>query len=227
VKQKVIALFLVTSLLGVSEIIASNCCTPIFRRGPTGPTGATGAQGPTGPQGATGPCCTGATGPQGPTGPQGATGLQGPTGPQGATGTTGTGGILGYGYIYTLTQPATVAIGAAIIFDSNGPLFGVTHALSTPNITVTAGGTYAITFSVSGTEPNQFAIFINGVVAPSTVYGSGAGTQQNTGFAILTLNPGDQITIVNNLSAAAVTLAPNVGGIATNVRASVLIERLA
>lgn len=139
----------------------------------------------------------------------------------------GTGGLGGYGYIYTLTQAATVAIEAPILFDSNGPLLGVTHTPGSSAIGIVNAGTYAITFSVSGTEPNQFAIFVNGVPDASTIYGSGAGTQQNTGHAILTLGAGDVITIVNHSSAAAGTLAPLVGGTQVNVRASVLISRLA
>jgi hypothetical protein len=185
-------------------------------------TGSTGATGPTGPSGSMG--VTGATGA---TGVAGSTGSTGPTGATGATGAAGTGGIVGYGYIYTLTQAATVALEAPILFDSNGPLLGITHTLGSSAIAVVNAGTYAINFSVSGTEPNQFALFVNGVAASSTVYGSGAGTQQNSGQAILILGAGDTLTLVNHSSAAAVTLAPVVGGTQANVMASVLIERLA
>ena len=103
----------------------------------------------------------------------------------------------------------------------------MTHATPSPSIVVESAGTYAITFSVSGTEPNQFAIFVNGAPNTSTVYGSGAGTQQNTGQAILILGAGDSISIVNHSSAAAVGLASVIGGTQANVNASVLIERLA
>ena len=136
-------------------------------------------------------------------------------------------GILGYGYVYALTQAATVAIEGDVLFDSNGPLSGVTHTAGSASIQVVSAGTYAITFSVSGTEPNQFALTVNGVPNPSTIYGSGAGTQQNTGFTILTLGAGDTLTLRNHTSAAAVTLAPNVGGTQDNVRASVHILRIA
>ena len=193
--------------------------------GNTGPTGITGFTGDTGPTGPTGPCCTGPTGATGATGPQGVTGATGPIGPTGVTGTDGTSGILGFGYIYNLTAQS-VAVEAPIIFDSNGPLLGVTHATPSPSIVIVNSGTYAITFSVSGTESNQFAIAINGTPNASTIYGSGAGTQQNTGLAILVLGAGDTITIVNHSSAAAVGLASVIGGTQANVNASVLIERL-
>jgi len=219
----------VTGSTGVTGATGSTGSTgPTGITGSTGPTGATGVTGSTGPTGVTGN--TGATGSTGSTGSTGITGSTGPTGATGSTGPTGiagTGGSLGYGYIYTLTQAATVAIEAPILFDSNGPLLGITHILGSGAIVVTNGGTYAITFSVSGTEPNQFAISVNGIADATTIYGSGAGTQQNTGQAILTLGAGDTITIINHSSAAAVTLASIVGGAQANVRASVLIERLA
>lgn len=49
-------------------------------------------------------------------------------------------------------------------------------------------GVYQIGFSVSGVEPNQFTIFVNGVPAPGSTYGSGAGTQQTTGVVMLALS---------------------------------------
>ena len=61
----------------------------------------------------------------------------------------------------------------------------------------------------------------------STIYGSGAGTQQDTGLAILTLAANDVLTLVNFTSAAAVGLQTLAGGTQNNVNASMLILRLA
>ena len=111
-------------------------------------------------------------------------------------------------------------------FDSNGFLTsGITHAPGASSINVVAG-VYKVTFSVSGTEPSQFALFVNGVAVPGAVYGSGAGTQQNTGQAILTMGSGDALTLVNHSSAAAVGLASLIGGTQNAVNASILIEKL-
>lgn len=192
---------------------AGNCCS----RGVTGPTGATGPTGNTGATGAAGTCLTCPTGPIGITGATGATG---------SNGINGTGGILGYAYVYNFT-PQTVAIEAPVGFDSNGFLLGVTHAPSSPSIVVTSAGIYIVTFSVSGTEPNQFALFINGAPDISTIYGSGAGTQLTTGQSIIKLQALDVITLVNHSSAAAVGLASVIGGTQANVNASVLIQRIA
>ena len=68
-------------------------------------------------------------------------------------------------------------------------------------------GDYKVTFSVSGTEPSQMALFVNGTLVPGTIYGSGAGTQQNTGQVIVTFAAGDVLTVRNHTSAAAVGLA--------------------
>jgi len=120
-----------------------------------------------------------------------------------------------------------VAIEAPVIFDSNGLMTaGFSHAPGTAGIQVIAAGDYKLTFSVSGVEPGQFALFVNGAVAAGTVYGSGAGTQQDTGQAILRLGAGDVLTVKNHSSAAAVTLQTLAGGTQQNSNASVVIEKL-
>ena len=205
--------------------------------GATGATGATGVQGIQGIAGNTG--ATGSTGSIGATGAAGATGAVGDTGATGATGSTGATGITGatgatgttvfdFAYIYNLTSVGTIAVEADILFDTNGPMSaGFTHTAGTASINVVNAGTYNVIFSVSGVEPNQFAIFVNG--APTsvvTVYGSGAGTQQNTGFGTLVLGAGDVITVRNHSSAAAVTLQTLAGGTQTNVNAAISIQRV-
>ena len=112
-----------------------------------------------------------------------------------------------------------------MLFDSNGPLLGVTHTPGSDTIVIVNAGVYGISFVVAGVEPNQFALFINGAPATSSVYGSGAGTQPNAGQTILTLAAGDVIMLVNHSSAAAVTLQTLAGGTQTNVNASTLIAQ--
>ncbi|WP_338390260.1 BclA C-terminal domain-containing protein [Bacillus atrophaeus] len=182
--------------------------------GPAGATGATGATGDVGPVGATG--ATGATGDAGPAGATGATGATG----------TGAAGLSEYGYIYNLSAQ-TVAIEADVIFDSTGITTpGITHAPGTSQIAITTPGDYEVTFSVSGVEPNQFTLFLNGAPITNTVYGSGAGTQQNNGQAIIAIAAGDVLTLRNHTSAAAVTLQTLAGGTQTNVNASIVIKKL-
>ncbi len=131
-----------------------------------------------------------------------------------------------YAYIYSdLTE--TVPIEGDVAFDVNGVLTSdFTHVPGTSQITVLTAGTYKVTYSVSGTEPNQMALCVNGVAVPGSIYGSGAGTQQNTGQAIFAMSAGDVLTLRNHSSAAAVALFPVVGGTQPAVDASVLIEEL-
>ena len=189
-----------------------------------GLVGLTGAIGPAGVAG-----LAGAIGPQGVAGLVGATGIQGIQGIVGAQGIQGVPGVAGvseYAYVYNLTS-RVVPIEADVLFDLNGPITpGITHTPGSAAVTVVNAGTYEIDFSVSGVEPGQFSLTVNGVPQPSTVYGSGAGTQQNTGQALLTLGAGDVLTLRNHSSAAAVTLQPAAGGTQPNVNASLVIKKL-
>jgi hypothetical protein len=174
---------------------------------------------------------TGANGAAGVAGASGATGLTGATGGTGAAGPTGaTGGVISaYAYIYNLKEQ-TVKIGEPVYFDSNGPLLGVRHERDASEITILSSGTYIIFFSISATEPNQFALFINypknEKPVPGSVYGSGAGTQQITGQIILELAAEDTLVLRNFSSAAEVILPSLMGGTEANVNASISIQRL-
>jgi hypothetical protein len=154
-------------------------------------------------------------------------GAAGATGLAGATGATGVNGLAQYAYVYNLAGE-TVPLEAAVTFDSNGVMTaGITHAAGGSAITLGEAGTYAVTFSVSGTQPNQMAVFVNGVLVPGAVYGSGAGTQQNTGQVIVVAGAGSVVTVRNATSSAAVGLATPIGGTGASTNASVLIENLA
>jgi hypothetical protein len=204
--------------------------------GPAGPIEATGSAGPQGiqgtlcPTGATG--ATGAAGPQGTQGTTGAIGLTGPTGAVGATGAAGPQGPAGanglaeYAYVYDVGAQV-VPIEADVDFDTNGVMTaGITHAPGAAGIQIVNAGTYKIAYSVSGVEPSQMAVFDNGALVAGTVYGSGAGTQQNNGQAIVVVAAGDVLTIRNHSSAAAVTLQTLAGGTQTSTNASFTIEKL-
>jgi hypothetical protein len=183
-----------------------------------------GDAGAAGPQGIPGD--DGAPGPAGDTGPAGTTGATGDTGATGATGAAGTGGLAEYAYVYNLIAK-TVPIEADVTFSANGLMTpGITHAPGTAGVHLTNAGDYKVTFSVSGTEPSQMALFVNGTLVPGSIYGSGAGTQQSTGQVIATFSSGDEITVRNHSSAAAVGLASVIGGTQANSNASLAIEKL-
>jgi BclA C-terminal domain len=167
----------------------------------------------------------GAMGPTGPTGATGAPGLVGPTGPTGATGPNGGTGAAPARFISVYNTAAeVVALEADVAFNTQGPASG--FSLSSSTVLVAESGFYQISFTVSAVEPNQFTLFVNGAPIPGTTFGSGAGTQQNHGQAIMTLAAGDVITLRNHTSPGAVTLQTLAGGLQTNSNASMVIERI-
>ena len=130
-----------------------------------------------------------------------------------------------YAYIFNLEEQ-TVAIDAAVRFDSNGVILGVAHDPGTAEIRIVMAGVYTIAFSLSGAEPSQFGVFVNGQVVLGAVFGSGAGAQQNNGQITVALAAKDVVTVVNFGSAAAVTLPSFTGGKQANVNASISIQKI-
>jgi len=130
-----------------------------------------------------------------------------------------------FAYIYNFREQA-VEKDAAIVFDTTGSISGISHENGSAEIGIRNSGIYLISYSVSGTEPNQFALFVNGKILEQSVYGSGAGTQQNNGQVIVELGEKDSITLVNVSGDKAVGLASKIGGDKVNVNASITILKL-
>ena len=115
----------------------------------------------------------------------------------------------------------------AVSFDSNGALTpGIVHPPGATEITLVNAGAYEVNFSVSGTEPDRMGLSLNGTPVPGSVYGSGAGTQQNSGQVILVAPANAVLTLRNHTSSAAVGLATPIGGTQSSANASVVIEKL-
>lgn len=138
-----------------------------------------------------------------------------------------------YAYYYNLAVSATVAIAAPFPFDTDGPATSgflhtasATPATSAP-ITIVNAGTYAVQYTVTVAEARQIALYIDGAVVPSTIYGQATGTAVTTGIAIITVAAGAVLTLRNHLSAAALTLVTPSGGTEENATNSILITKLA
>ena len=130
-----------------------------------------------------------------------------------------------FAYIYNLREQ-TVEINNPVLFDSTGAISGISHTDRAAEIGISSSGIYLISYSVSGTEPNQFALFVNERVLEQSVFGSGAGTQQNNGQIIVELSEKDNITLVNVSGDKAVGLASKIGGDKVNVNASITFLKL-
>ena len=130
-----------------------------------------------------------------------------------------------YAYVYS-TSDQVVPLEGDVVFNSNGPTSTIGHIPGTSGITIVNAGLYLVTFSLSVVEPNQFAVFQNGFPVNNSTYGSGAGTQQNTGHVLMFCSPGDVITLRNHTSSSAVTLQVFAGGTRANVNASMTLVKI-
>ncbi|WP_051314887.1 hypothetical protein [Alteribacter aurantiacus] len=162
--------------------------------------------------------CAQVVGPPGPPGPPG------PTGPQGPPGFSST-----HAYIFNLATQG-LQPGDEIAFSNTGVSFGpIEHQDGESDIIFNEVGDYAITFSVTGEQRNQFTLFLNDQVIPGTIYGSDDENQQTFGQVVVTItNTPSTLTLryFNNLSIFPVSLQTPAGGIEGNVTASIFIQKL-
>jgi hypothetical protein len=75
-----------------------------------------------------------------------------------------------------------------------------------------------VTFSVSGSEPNQLALFLNGVVV--LWFHLLLRSRQ----VIVQLSAADVLTVVNHSSSSSITLSDAIGGTQSVARASLLVQ---
>jgi hypothetical protein len=68
---------------------------------------------------------------------------------------------------------------------------------------------------------------INGVSVAGAIFGTDDNSQQNGGQAIISVAAGQVMTIRNQSTTLSILLDNTAGGTATNVDASIVIERLA
>lgn len=122
-------------------------------------------------------------------------------------------GLNSYAYFWQSVSDVSGTIAsnnAKVLFENsasnNTP--DITIVPGSGNITIGAGATglYKISWMVAGAEPNAFAVFKGNTKQLGSVYGSGAGTQQNSGFTLISLTAGDIISLRTDNAPAAITL---------------------
>ena len=157
-------------------------------------------------------------GKRGKRGKKGIPGIQGIQGIQCIQGIQGIPGIMNISNFYSLMPPdnsATIAIGAAINFNQDGPNNNTTITRISPStFNLELVGIYEIIFQVSINEAAQLVIVLNGTELDYTVVGRATGTNQIIGDClILTTTPNSVLSINNSTaSAAAITITPFGGG---------------
>ena len=101
-----------------------------------------------------------------------------------------------YGYVYDNRLGAgnqQVTVGNDVLYNTNGPLQGVTHAANSSTITVSEAGDYNVTFAFNSNanNPQDWGVAVNGTVQ---AHFTSAG--QNGGGSLgLTLHAGDIVSI--------------------------------
>jgi len=134
-----------------------------------------------------------------------------------------------YGFFYSVTTTGTIAPEVAFPLFVNGAFTaGFTHVAGSTDIVIVTPGVYAVEYGVEVLEASQIALFLDAAVVPGSIFGSGAGTQQNNGAFILTTTlPNQILTLRNHTSAAALTPQVPSGGTAANNVSFVRLRRLA
>jgi hypothetical protein len=136
--------------------------------------------------------------------------------------------IPNYAYIYNTGSQAVSTL-VPVSFVTNGPIAGgITHAPSSDSITIGIAGTYQVIFIIIAQNTCQFGLFLNGVVLPDSIYGSGQTLVGVSGQVIFLANAGDVLTLRNYSSVPSVANLPiTAGGSQINVNASISIVQLA
>ncbi|HHW48206.1 MAG TPA: DNRLRE domain-containing protein [Clostridiaceae bacterium] len=130
-----------------------------------------------------------------------------------------------YAYIYN-TDNQTVPVDGSVTFNRNGALLGISHDINTATINIDSAGTYAVWYTVTGAEPNQFTLYQNDNPVPGSTYGTSTANNGYSGMVIINAAAGDQITLRNHTSAGDVTLDNAAGGTETGVSASIMILKI-
>ncbi len=110
---------------------------------------------------------------------------------------------------------STIAIGAAINFNQNGPNNNtIITRLTASTFNLELVGLYEIIFQVSINEAAQLVIVVNGTELDYTVVGRATGTNQIIGDCLILTTTSNSILSINNPSAnsTALTLTPFGGG---------------
>jgi hypothetical protein len=124
---------------------------------------------------------------------------------------------------------ATIAVGAAVNFPNDGPIYGSDISrLSANTFQVASIGVYQVMWQVSVDEPGQLIVHLNAAEVATTAAGRATGTNQIVGMCLIQTAIVDSVISIHNPlgNAAALTITPIAGG-AHNVSAHLVITRLA
>jgi len=125
------------------------------------------------------------------------------------------------------SNPQTIDVEKAIIFDNHQNLKNVEHTLGTSDVIVKKSGMYMLVFQIGTTKASQWTVFINGIANNTTTGGINKGAGQLLLRQTLSLNEKDVISIRNHTSAVgSVDISQNAGGKETGNDAIFILYRI-
>ena len=105
------------------------------------------------------------------------------------------------------TQVETIAVGAGIPFNFSQYLVNIAWNAGDSFFTVQRNGLYYFSYNIIFDQPCQIAIFVNGVLDPSTVTGNNSGANPTSNTQLLRLMAGDTVELRNWKSNSPLTLS--------------------
>jgi hypothetical protein len=96
-------------------------------------------------------------------------------------------GAVPIGFSVFAGGPSNSTSNGGFFFDGNG-------------VVVAAAGTYVFDYNGTVNEAGNLALGVNGFEASNTTFGRATGTTQIIGHGVLTLNAGDEVTLINSHS---------------------------
>ncbi len=130
-----------------------------------------------------------------------------------------------YAYIYN-TGNQSITVNGSVPFSNNGALLGISHDINEAPIVIEKAGVYAVWYTVSGVEVNQFTLFLNDTLVPGSTYGTDVMNNSYSGMAIINADAGDVLTLRNYASNGPVTLDSGAGGSENAVSASIMLLKI-
>ena len=104
-----------------------------------------------------------------------------------------------------LTNASTQVVNQSqpFYFSTASDIHDVSFLPGAKYVTIQQSGVYDVLAEVATNEPVQITIFVNGVAVPSTIFGRDSGAARCRLRQMVRLLKGDQVSVVNNLSASA------------------------
>jgi hypothetical protein len=127
----------------------------------------------------------------------------------------------------TSTSHQVIPVEGSFYWNNDASKLNIVHQPGNRNVTIEREGLYDVFVDITTNEPMQFALFVNGVVDLSSIFGKDSGGTKGLIRQFVKLNKGDVVSIRNYKSGQGnVTTAVNPGGSLVGQTALLLVFML-